>query len=57
MNISNALNISCIVGCRGEAQLGCCCVFPGDTEHENVRYSNGFGIEIFGIRAPTVYNI
>ena len=25
-----------------------------NTEHENVRYSNGFGNRMFGIRAPTV---
>ena len=25
-----------------------------NTDHENVRYSNGFGIRMFGIRAPTV---
>ena len=26
-----------------------------NTEHENVRYSNGFGIRMFGIRALTVF--
>ena len=26
------------------------------TDFQNVRFSNGFRIQMFGIRAPTVYN-
>ena len=39
----------CLIANRITVEL-----FKNVTEHENVLFSNGFGIRMFGIRAPTV---